>query len=102
MYPWPDNVNFRMKFSDVLRFCSLLMTSLILGVEIGGEKWFSIIAKNIRKFSFPTHFLTSECHILYTLLKFLWRLPYQFWSSRGFNPRSVVPFCRVIVKTHWL
>ena len=35
---WPDNVNFRKKVSDVLRFCSLLMTSLILGVEIGEPK----------------------------------------------------------------
>jgi len=67
-----------------------------------GEKWFFIIANNIRKFSYPTHFLTSECHIIYTLLKFLWRLRYQFWSSRGFNPRSVVPFCRVTVKTRSL
>ena len=38
MYPWPDNVNFRKKFSDVLRFCALLMTSLILGVELGEPK----------------------------------------------------------------
>ena len=30
-YPWPDNVNIRRMFSDVLRFCALLMTSLILG-----------------------------------------------------------------------
>ena len=29
--PWFENVNFQRKFSYVLRFCALLMTSLILG-----------------------------------------------------------------------
>jgi len=35
--PWLDNVNFQKKFSNVSRFCALLMTSLIFG-ELGKPK----------------------------------------------------------------
>ena len=33
--PWLDNVNFQKKFSNVLRFCALLMRSLTLGGVMG-------------------------------------------------------------------
>ena len=59
-------------------------------------------SKKIRKCSFPTHLSATENRIVYILLKFWGKFPYQFWSFHGLNLRSVVPFCRVTVKTHWL
>ena len=56
-------------------------------------------SKKIRKCSFPTQLSATDNRIVYILLKFWGKFPYQFWSFHGLNLRSVVPFCRVTVKT---